>query len=258
VVTTPSVPGYSLQQAQRDIASVRGQIAHLQAFAEFLQVQVDTGLTIGSSAAITFPGSSSGSTVLSAAADGHLLSSNVIEIADTSAPATPSTGTKVYSASGNLHYVGEDGNDYDTGRITALTGAQTISSQNPTFTAITGLTVPVGAGVLYRFAVKVFLTANASAGQWQLELLGPSITSLSYAFRYTSAAGVSALNVNVGAFSTVLGGPAASVAGAYWAEIYGEFRPSASGNLSVSGSTSAAADTWAVRGNSYIEILPVT
>lgn len=37
-MTTPSVPGYSLQQAQRDIADLRGQISHLLANATIVNL----------------------------------------------------------------------------------------------------------------------------------------------------------------------------------------------------------------------------
>lgn len=45
-MTTPEVAGYSLQQAQRDIAALRGQYAHLLANATFLNLSVDTLLTL--------------------------------------------------------------------------------------------------------------------------------------------------------------------------------------------------------------------
>jgi hypothetical protein len=247
---------YTLQQAQNDIATLRGQAAHLLAFAEFLQVQVDTSLTIGTAASLTFPGSSSGSTVLSAASDGHLKFSNLIEIADTSAPATPSSGSKLYAATGNLHYVGEDGGDYDTGRQTAFASGQTVSATS--MTTLTGMTVPVGSGVLYRFKVLVHLNAAASAGQWQIQVTGPTITSTNYGFRFFSAAGVGGANVNRTALTTALGGPATSVAGAYWAEIEGQVVPSAAGSLTVQGKTTIGADTFDIETGSYIEILPVT
>lgn len=45
-MTTPDVPGYSLQQAQRDIATLRGQLAHLQANNTVLSMTVETLLTL--------------------------------------------------------------------------------------------------------------------------------------------------------------------------------------------------------------------
>jgi hypothetical protein len=178
-----------------------------------------------------------------------------IHMTDGSAPATPTAGAAVYSSSGHLKYKDESGAAYDTGRITSNAAGQTVSATG--FTALTGLSVALGVGK-YRFRALVELSATSSAGQWQTELLFSGTATVSYGFRFMSGAGVAALNVNQTAFGTSLNGPATSVAGPYWAEYHGTVTVTVAGNLSLSGATSVAADTWTVYSSSSIEALNIT
>ena len=217
---------YTLDQAQKDIANLRGTLAHMLAFTEFLQVQIDGILTLAGQAT----------------------------------PAVGAAGTaEVYSnnarGQGHLKYVSDDGVDYATGRVTSY-GPPNQGISSTSFVSLTNMAVSLGVGT-YKFGVLVALKANANAGQWAVEINFSGTASTSYEFRFTSAAGVQGLNANVTAFSTTLAGPATSVLGFYWAEIYGKITVSAAGSLSVLGKTTVAADTWNAFDGSWIEAYPV-
>lgn len=146
-------------------------------------------------------------------------------------------------------------NTYTTWSTRSNAAGQTVSSTS--FVTLTGMAVTLDIGTWF-FRARVFLNANASAGQWQLEVTAPAGTSAtSYSFKYESAAGVVALNVNRTTFATALGGPATSVSGAYWATIEGVTTLSAAGTLVVKGKTTVGADTFDVEPGSYFEAFPL-
>lgn len=184
-----------------------------------------------------------------ATAEDSLVLSNI------STPALVASSAVAYGNTGHQKYVGSDGVDYATGRVLA-TGPNNQAINTTGFTALTGMSVALGVGT-YMFRILVELKANSSAGQWLLEILFSGTATVNYGFRFTSAAGVAGLNANVSAFGSSLGGPATSVLGFYWAEIEGKIVVTAAGNLSVSGATTATADTFNVFLGSYIEAFPV-
>lgn len=178
-----------------------------------------------------------------------------------SPPATPASGLiRVYNdfATSNPHlkYVDDNGKAFATGRL-LCTGPpnQAISSQTPAYTALTNMSIALSPGA-YMFRVLIEMKANNAANQWLTELLFSGTATCNYGFRYTSAAGVVGLNANRTAFSSALGGPATSVVDYYWAEMAGYINVTASGNLSVSGSNSAAAVSWNAFQGSFMEAFP--
>lgn len=216
---------YSLDQAQKDVAALRGVIAHQLQFIELMQVQID----------------------------------NLLAFKGEATPAVPASGfVEVYgnNASGQAHlkYVGDDGKDYSTGRLTSFAAGQTVSST--TFTTLTGMSLSLGIGT-YLFRFRLFMHADQSAGQWQVEVTAPAATGINYSFKYESVAGVSALNVNQTSFSAAQSGPATMVLGAYWVTIEGTATLTASGSMILRGLTSNAADTWTVYAGSYMEAFPI-
>jgi len=194
----------------------------------------------------------------SASADGTVLPSATLGqplyIAGTAAPAASGTAVGLYSTSEHLKYVDSSGATYDTGRVTGQAAGQTVNAT--AFTPLTGLTVALGVAK-YRFRALIPLSAAAAAGQWQTQLLFSGTATVNYGFRWTSAAGLSALNAGQGSFGANLNGPNPSVAGAYWAEYEGQVTVTAAGSLSLSGATTVVADTWTVTTGSYIEAVPV-
>jgi hypothetical protein len=133
---------------------------------------------------------------------------------------------------------------------------QTVSSLAPTFVSLTGLLLPLDAGK-WQIRVRVFISANASAGQWQLQMTVPAGTSGNYSFKWESAAGAEGLNVNRTSFAVALGGPNPSVAGAYWATIEGVVTLTNPGNINIKGATTIAVDTFDVESASFFEAFPV-
>lgn len=145
---------------------------------------------------------------------------------------------------------------FQSGRTANINGVRTIgvdSSQPPNtqtvnntvFNAVPGLAVGIPGPGNYRFHARVMLQPAASAGQWETQIQGNvSDTNINYGFRWTSAAGLSGLNVNRNAWNITLAGPTPSVAGAYWAEYEGTFTASAAGTLEILAATTVAADTF--------------
>lgn len=217
---------YTLDQAQKDIANLRGQITHLLAFAQLLNVEVDGN--------VDYKGSAT--------------------------PAAPAAGFATEygnNATGKTHmkYVSDDGGDYAMGRITANAAGQTVSAT--TFTALTGLTVPVWNGTQYHFRVMLHMHPDVAAGQWSVEMLGPSASGINYNFGFFMNSGTIGLNNNNTAFATSFSGPATNVITQTWVMMEGVFTATASGNLSVSGKTSNAADTWTLYSGSTISVYPI-
>jgi hypothetical protein len=218
---------YTLDQAQKDIAALRGTITHLLAFAQLLNVEIDGNTDYKGSAT----------------------------------PAAPASGflteyANNVSGKSHLKYVSDDGADYATGRVTANAAGQVVSAT--TFTAVTGLSVAVGIGTQYHFRIKIDCHSDVAAGQWSVEILGPSSTGINYDFGYRlSSTATIALNVNNTAFATTFNGPATNAITSIWIEMEGVFTTTAAGNLSVSAKTSNAADTLTIYSGSTIEVYPI-
>jgi hypothetical protein len=211
---------------------------------------VDAITTIANAAAATAGDTFTGEVTFTAASD--------LKLGGRSAPSNTASFAKGYAdnASGKSHvkYVSDDGVSYATGRVTARAAGQTVSSTS--MVDLTGLSVSVGIGT-YKFRLKIALTANASAGQWGIQLVAPTTSDVNYEFRWTSAAGVSALNVNRTTFSAQQSGPNPSVAGAYWAEVEGTFTTTAAGTFKAQGLTTIGADTWTMYTSATLEAWPL-
>lgn len=178
-------------------------------------------------------------------------------------PATPpSNAIKWYadanSGNGHLKYVSSDGIDYATGRVTvhASNGGAGQTINSVTFTTIGGLTAAVAA-TIYRFRIEVDLTAAAAAGQWELQLSGPTVSSIDYRFFWEGGAGATAGAVNQTSLTATQKGPNPSVIGPYTAVYAGFVRFSAAGTLSVQAATTVATDTFTVWDASVLKLEPL-
>jgi hypothetical protein len=169
-------------------------------------------------------------------------------------PATPFEGFDLYADSaGNPSAVtqtGFSGQADITGR--SLGAGQTVSSTS--FVNLLSVAVAVAT---YKFTARLFLNVASSAGQWAVEVNGPTFSALDYNFKYESAAGVIGLNVARNTLSTALSGPATSVAGGYWVEIFGTCTTTASGHIVIAGKTTSASDTWTLGASSLLEVVQV-
>jgi hypothetical protein len=120
------------------------------------------------------------------------------------------------------------------------------------------LSVACASGQTYKFDMMLFLTAAHSAGQWQIQVAGPTNSLLDYNFKWTSAAGVTGLNVGRATLSATQAGPNPSVTGAYWAEIHGFITTTAAGHIVIkAASSTGATDTWTYDISSFLELLEI-
>jgi hypothetical protein len=218
--------------------------------------------TIEGTITLNNTGAASTSTISLGSDNSHPKFSREIELTGEATPSTPGAGNvKAYAnnAASKVHlkYVSNDGVDYATGRVTA-TGPnnQSVSAVAGSPVALTGMSVSLGVGT-YMFRALVQLKANANASNWNLLLEFSGTSTQNYGFRWTSAAGVTAVNANITAVATALTGPATSVLGFYWAEITGEVTVSVAGSLSLSAYTGNVADTFNVFAASFIEAFPI-
>jgi hypothetical protein len=211
---------------------------------------VDAITTIANAAAATAGDTFTGEMTFTAASD--------LKLGGRSAPSNTASFAKGYADSGSgkshLKYVSDDTVSYATGRVSARAAGQTVSSVS--MVDLTGLSVSVGIGT-YKFRLLIQLTANASAGQWAIQLVAPTTSDVNYGFKFTSGAGVIAANNNRTAFSTQQSGPATSVAGVYWAEIEGTATFTAAGTLKAQGLTTIGADTWTMYPSATLEAWPL-
>ena len=161
------------------------------------------------------------------------------------------------TSGGYLHYAGADGGDYSLGQLLAHgtngSSGQTINSTG--FTAINGLSVNVGIGI-YKFRIEVDLTTAAAAGQWELALTAPAVSTVDYKFFWDSGAGAAAGAVHQTTITTVQKGPNPSVIGPYWATYSGIVRFTAAGAFAVTAATTVGADTFTVWDGSTMELKP--
>jgi hypothetical protein len=211
---------------------------------------VDAVQAIANAAANTAGDTFTGEVTVTSAGD--------LKLGGRSAPTNTASFAKGYADSGSgkshLKYVSDDTVSYATGRVSARAAGQTVSSL--TMVDLTGLSVQVGIGT-YKFRLAIQLTANASAGQWAIQLVAPTISDANYGFRFFSTAGVTAANANRTTFSAQQSGPATSVAGVYWAEIEGTATFTAQGTLKAQGLTTVGADTWTMYPSATLEAWPL-
>lgn len=171
-------------------------------------------------------------------------------------PTGPGGGPALYVDAGAiprcLNSSGFDGTVSVAGRD--WNGSGTINSTS--FTNI--LSVAVASGRTYKFDMMLFLNAAHSAGQWQIQVAGPTFSLLDYNFKWTSGAGVTALNTTRTTLSATQSGPNPSVAGPYWAEIHGFITTTAAGHLVIkAASSTGATDTWTYDISSFLEVLEI-
>jgi hypothetical protein len=179
-------------------------------------------------------------------------------------PNTPAaSGVTLYSAAAQLNYASFDGNDYNTGRLTALfTGtSQTINSTS--MVNVNGLTVPVAAGT-YKFRSFIPLVTNGSgaAGAPAFKLQGPAFSSGGYILSgmTNGSTGVARYD-NTSGFNFAMNGPGltatSGLATVVWIEGFCVF--TASGTLLVQAALSGAGTSqYVVAVGAYLELSPIT
>jgi hypothetical protein len=215
-------------------------------------------------AGLTVFGSSSGHTNMSAASDGHLKLDNLVEIADTSAPSTPLSGTKVYSGTGLLKFVSEDGNAYTTGRRTVyFTGTQTVSSA--TFVTVTDGTNNFSATVAaaaYKFRTRLIYKLSGTTGTCSFGLSGPAFSSggAGMTLVFNGIASGFGRYDNASPLASSFGSVANATLGTSLfclVDIEGQFVFSASGTLAIRAQTGAGGSSFVIQQGSFFELEPL-
>lgn len=267
-MTTPQGPSnYILAQAQSDVANLRGQITHLLAYAEFLQVVIDTSLTMGASSTLTMPDSStwtsSGPTVHSTSTL-TLPDSSTWKSTGLSSLKLPgsSSGDAVLAASatlGHLTYTtagtGADGNSYDTGHLVAFSTGNPFATSSTGFTNVTGMSASVAAGT---YAFRLVMQISVTTGSTTVTFVMTSPALSTSIWQGVSVPGnntaTSVIGSAAGGIGTALPFTIASGIRNYTV-IEGSFVTSASGTLQLQAKVSA--NTLDINQGSYLQIFPV-
>ena len=226
---------YTLDQAQRDVAALRGQIAHLQAYAELLQVVIDTSLTLPD-------GSSWSATGL-----------NELILTSRSTPSS-SAGNAVAFANGNGQMTVVDGTDsqvYTTQRRTLNLG-----SNSGNITSLTPSTIQSSSvgNRTYRVHGQWYITA-AGACQFGMEFSAPASTTGQFNF-FIHRSTTFVASVSGGPNSTV-GAAVSLTAATYTVTFDGLFVVPGSGTLAAQAFNNNATSSYTVNQFSFLDIMPV-
>jgi hypothetical protein len=193
-----------------------------------------------------------------------LICNGPLFIATPSTPPSPSTGTPglfTPNGTGKLAFVdGFDGNTYDLGTYHAYTTSpQTVSSTTPV--AVTGLSIPVEANLIYRITGSVTYQCNQSAGVPTIGFSGPAVSGVNNNFQYTvrenNGSGTQPLTYFNNSTLGSDAGPTMVnndfVEFTFTANV--EF--SANGTFEVTAATSAGADTFTIQSMCWFDADPV-
>jgi hypothetical protein len=188
---------------------------------------------------------------------------NTLTLVDGAAPATPVGGTTLFSETGNLGYVGEDGNVYDTGTLHLSTpSTQTVNSASDT--PITGLITNLAA-TTYRVTGLITIQGNQAAGIPNFTFHGvnasPCVVTGVWLPTNSGATAAPTTRYNNSATHSggFGGGPTLTVSPAFCTLIiYAFFNFTvAPAPFSLQANTSVAADTYVVQPGSWLDIMPV-
>jgi hypothetical protein len=185
-------------------------------------------------------------------------------------PPANQTGAQIYASTvngSNLKYVASDGNSYDTGRQSlVVTGTPTINTTARN--NIPGLATNVGTTsetASYHIRGAVYYTPNQAAGSATLGFAGTAVMSADR-FVFIEFAGIPAINTSAAwvtaniAQTNTAGFFQSAAFGATDRFVYidGIITVATPGTFALQAGCTVAADTWTIKSNTYIEILPVS
>jgi hypothetical protein len=190
--------------------------------------------------------------------------------ANSAVPSAPGNGAKLFATGGQLEYVSQDTNLYQTGvKTIRLTGTMLVASTTPlTITDGTNsFSFPVAAAS-YRFRCLIMYQGTAAAGSPGIFGLSGTATATNYAYMFSELGGNavagSAATVSYGFHNTgypglALPGLATLVSGdLYSMTVDGIFTFTGVGTFTCQASATANADTYTVAAGSYMTLEPVT
>jgi hypothetical protein len=171
------------------------------------------------------------------------------------------SGCTLYSAAGNLDFEGFDGNEYSTGRFTAVgpPSNQLITSATPA--NITGLAFGVNAGV-YRINAKIGFTQGATASAQSVLLAVPAMNFTAMAINFYLGGSGSSSGC---AWSNTATSPITITSPAFTATTSTFFLDldmvvsfSAAGACTVQAAEAGGAHSFTVLANSFVDVMPVS
>lgn len=180
-------------------------------------------------------------------------------------PNTPAaSGSSVYSAGGQLKYVGFDGNAYSSGRSTVFTaGSQSIVSTSPVVVSGGGssLSQNVVTGS-YKFVFHLMCVPNGTGagGNSRFRLNGPAFSAGSYTMTNVTNGATVARFDNTSGFGVLMpGNPMTSTLPVVDVVIKGVCTFTASAALSVSAALTGAGDAqYVIAIGSSMDLYPIT
>jgi hypothetical protein len=220
-------------------------VAYAQLISGGMFIALYGAIASASAASLTISGSSAGQAISLTSGQGP------------EAGAAETTLVLLDSGAGGAVQVisGNDGNTYDTQRLTLkTTGTQTFSTGSGQ--PITGLSAPVAAGT-YKLRARIRFTTSAAGGNAQINFTGPatSLCELGGDWAVISSSGS-----NLPQAETTLGGAFTSIglnSGGQVFTLDGIVTFSAKGTLVMQG-TGAVADPWTTVAGCTLELEPVT
>jgi hypothetical protein len=208
------------------------------------------------------PGSAATDTTMNRDGVNSLLLSGQLNLKDISAPGTPAGKSSLFSATGNLKYVSEDGSAYATGRDTrtGTTAGQTFNSV--TATSITGMgTWHVGVGA-YKITGQFIPFPAQSAGAAVFTMGGTATTGGFNRVKFWMANDGAAATIDTASLTamggTVTGPTFVNATDQTW-RFEGVFNFTVAGTVIPEMSCTVAADTYQMRGAGgwYFQIEPI-
>jgi hypothetical protein len=185
------------------------------------------------------------------------------DVAAGQVPNSVTLGYVQHSSTGQMKYLSDDGNAYNTGRLTIpCSGQQTINSAS--FTAVNGLTCSLGA-LTYRVSGQIAFSPNQSGASAEFQFAGSgglALTSGRWFFAEYEV--LSPITMGNGTLITALSSAfTTTVIGGGLADriitIDGTIIVSSAGTLTLQAATTVAADTYTIRQNgTYLEISPIS
>jgi hypothetical protein len=184
-----------------------------------------------------------------------------VSLADGPIPNVPAaSGCVLYSAAGNLDYEGFDGNEYATGRFTAIGPATDTVVSSATPANVAGMTFGVQAGI-YRITAKAgYLQGGGAFGQSWL-LAGPAMTYTAMAINYYLATSGSssgcAWSTNTSSPITITS-PAFGAGTTFFLDLDMVVSFSAAGTCNIQTAEGTTGHSYTLLAHSFVDVMPVS
>jgi hypothetical protein len=184
-----------------------------------------------------------------------------VPLADGPIPNVPAaSGCVLYSAAGNLDYEGFDGNEYSTGRFTAVGPASNQAITSATPANITGLAFAVNAGV-YRINAKIGFTQGGAASAQSVLFAVPAMNFAAMAINFYLATSGSSSGCAWSSVSTspiTITSPAFALSSTFFLDLDMVVSFSAAGACTVQGAEAGGAHAFTILANSFVDVMPVS